>query len=240
MNPEKSAGCMRLDKFLSDASPYTRKQIRALAEKGKISVNGKIVKQPSRQISVHDSVRIGEMEIRYRKFIYLMMNKPAGFLSATWDAKTPVVTDLLPEEYRHFSPFPAGRLDKDTEGLLLLTNDGQFDHAVASPGKKVFKRYFARLDKPAAPEDVEAFAAGMDLGDFTARPARLEISGNPFEVHVEIMEGKFHQVKRMWEKLGKTVCFLKRISIGELKLDPSLKPGETRELSEEEIELFRK
>ena len=231
---------MSLDKFLSDASPYTRKQIRILAGKGEITVDGEIVRQPSVQVSVLASVRVGGTEIRYRKFIYLMMNKPAGYISATWDAKDPVVTDLLPEEYRHFAPFPAGRLDKDTEGLLLLTNDGQFDHAVTSPGKKVFKRYFAKLDKPAVPEDVGAFRAGMDLGDFAAQPANLEISSDPAEIFVEIMEGKFHQVKRMWEKRGKTVLYLKRLAVGKLELDPSLEPGKVRELTGEEIGLFRK
>lgn len=230
---------MRLDKFLSDSSPYSRKQIRILAGKGKITVNGEIVKQPSARISIRDSVVADGTEIRYRKYIYLMMNKPAGYLSASRDAKDPVVIDLLPEEYRHFAPFPAGRLDKDTEGLLLLTNDGAFDHAVTSPGKKVFKRYFARLDKPAHPEDADAFRNGLDLGDFTTLPANLEILSDPCEVLVEIMEGKFHQVKRMWEKRGKAVLYLKRLAIGELKLDPSLEPGGFRELTDAETSLFR-
>lgn len=231
---------MRLDKFLSESTPLSRKEIKALAGKGKISVNGNVIKKSDIQVTEQDHIEVNGEPVSYRKFIYLMMNKPAGYLSATWDAKDPVVVELLPEEYKHYEPFPAGRLDKDTEGLLLLTNDGQFDHAVTSPRKNVFKRYFAHLDIPAVPEDIKAFESGMDLGDFIAKPARLEITETPEEVYVEVAEGKFHQVKRMCEKVGKTVIYLKRISIGEIQLDPALEPGKVRELTPEEIALFMK
>lgn len=229
---------MRLDKFLSESTAYSRKEIKILAGKGAITVNGSPIKKSDSQVSELDEIAIHGEIVRYQKYIYLMMNKPAGYLSATWDKKDPVVVELLPEKYQHFQPFPAGRLDKDTEGLLLLTNDGQFDHAVTSPRKNVVKRYFAKLDSPAAPEDEIPFQNGMDLGDFIAKPAKLERTDNPCEVYVEVAEGKFHQVKRMCEKVGKTVLYLKRISIGSLLLDPALAPGEVRELTPEEIRSF--
>ena len=229
---------MRLDKYLSESTSYSRKEIKLLAAKGKISVNGSIAKKADLSVTENDLIEVNGEKIAYRKFIYLMMNKPAGYLSATWDAKDPVVVDLLPDEFKHYDPFPAGRLDKDTEGLLLLTNDGQFDHAVTSPRKNVFKRYFARLDQPAQKEDISVFQSGMDLGDFIAKPAGLELTDNPCEVFVEVAEGKFHQVKRMCEKVGKKVIYLKRIAIGDLILDSSLPSGAVRELSLEELSLF--
>ena len=150
-----------------------------------------------------------------------------------------MVVDLLPEELKHFAPFPVGRLDKDTEGLLLLTNDGQFDHELMSPRKNLYKRYYAELDLPATAEDIELFAAGMEFKEFTAKPARLEIDANdPRKVYVEISEGKYHQVKRMCERAGKTVLFSKRVSIGILQLDETLTIGKVRELTQEELSLF--
>ena len=231
---------MRLDKFLSESTPYSRKEIKHLAVKGNISVNGTVIRKSDIQVTENDCIEVNGEKVSYRKYIYLMMNKPAGYLSATWDARDPVAVELLPGEYKHYDPFPAGRLDKDTEGLLLLTNDGQFDHAVTSPRKNVFKRYFARLDHPAEPEDIKTFQSGMDLGDFIAKPAKLEITDHPEEVFIEVAEGKFHQVKRMCEKTGKHVIYLKRISIGELVLDPALAPGEVRELTAGEIAAFMK
>jgi 16S rRNA pseudouridine516 synthase len=186
-----------------------------------------------------DRVQVDGKAIVYRKYVYLMMNKPQGYLSATEDDRDPVVTDILPEDYKRFELFPVGRLDKDTEGLLILTNDGQFAHALSSPKKKVYKRYFAVLDKPARAEDVEAFKAGMEFKEFTAMPAVLELGENPCEVHVEIAEGKFHQVKRMCERVGKNVTFLKRVAVGKLELDAKLGLGEVRELSAEELERLK-
>lgn len=231
---------MRLDKFLSEASPYSRRESEKLIRRGAVTVNGETVSKPDAKVSETDEVRINRRLIVYRKYIYLMLNKPQGYLSATEDKRDPVVTDLVPEDLRHFNVFPVGRLDKDTEGLLLLTNDGNFDHALMSPKKQVTKRYFAILDKPAEPADAGLFAAGMDLGDFTTKPGKLEISqDDPTHVFVEISEGKFHQVKRMCEKVGKTVLFLKRTAIGALPLDKSLKPGECRELTAEELILLQ-
>ena len=230
---------IRLDKYLSNASSYSRKDVRGLVKRGAITVNGIAAKLADMKIDEeNDLVCVNGERIVYRKFIYLMLNKPAGYLSATEDDRDPVVTDLVPEELRHFSVFPAGRLDKDTEGLLLLSNDGDFCHRLMSPRKSVFKRYFAQLDAPATKEDVELFASGMDLGDFTAAPGRLFLTENPCEVYVEIAEGKFHQVKRMCAKAGKNVLFLKRTAIGQLQLDPALQPGDIRELTESELALF--
>jgi 16S rRNA pseudouridine516 synthase len=231
---------IRLDKFLSEASPYSRRDVRGLVKRGAVSVNGVPAKAPDMKVDeTKDVICVNGEHIIYRKFIYLMMNKPQGYLSATEDDRDLVVVDLLPEEYRHFSPFPVGRLDKDTEGLLLLTNDGQFDHELMSPRKNLSKRYYAELDLPAVEEDISAFASGMEFKEFTAKPARLEIDpDDPKKVFVEIAEGKYHQVKRMCERVGKTVFFLKRVAIGPLQLDATLPAGKCRELTQEEYELL--
>ena len=231
---------IRLDKFLSEASPYSRRDVRGLVKRGAVSVNGVPAKAPDMKVNENqDVICVNGAHIIYRKFIYLMLNKPQGYLSATEDDRDPVVIDLLPEEYRHFSPFPVGRLDKDTEGLLLLTNDGQFDHELMSPRKNLFKRYYAELDQPAVEEDITSFASGMEFKEFTAKPARLEIDpDDPRKVFVEIAEGKYHQVKRMCERVGKTVIFLKRVAIGPLQLDGTLAAGQVRELTQEEYALL--
>ena len=231
---------MRLDKFLSDATAYSRKEIRTLVKRRAVVVNGTAAQNADMKIDeTKDAVCVNGVPVLYRKFIYLMLNKPQGFLSATEDDRDPVVVDLVPDELKHFAPFPVGRLDKDTEGLLLLTNDGQFDHELMSPRKNLYKRYYAELDLPATPEDIQLFAAGMEFKEFTAKPARLEIDPeNPRKVYVEISEGKFHQVKRMCERAGKNVLFLKRIAIGSLKLDENLECGKVRELTPEELALF--
>lgn len=231
---------IRLDKYLSNASSYSRKDVRGLVKRGAITVNGIAAKLADMKIDEeNDLVCVNGERIVYRKFIYLMMNKPQGYLSATEDERDPVVTDLVPEEFKHFSPFPVGRLDKDTEGLLLLTNDGQFDHNLMSPRKNLYKRYYAELDAPAAAEDIELFASGMEFKEFTAKPAKLEIDPeDPHKVYVEIAEGKYHQVKRMCERAGKNVVFLKRVAIGSLVLDATLECGKVRELTPEELALF--
>lgn len=231
---------IRLDKFLSDASPYSRRDVRGLVKRGAVTVNGVPAEKPDMKVDEsRDVICVNGETVMYRKFIYLMLNKPQGYLSATEDDRDPVVVDLLSEEYRHFAPFPVGRLDKDTEGLLLLTNDGQFDHELMSPRKNLFKRYYAELDLPAAEEDIAAFASGMEFKEFTAKPARLEIDPeDPKKVYVEIAEGKYHQVKRMCERVGKTVLFLKRVAIGPLMLDETLQPGQIRELTPAEYALL--
>ena len=231
---------IRLDKFLSDATAYSRKDVRTLLKRKAVSVNGIAARTPDMKIDeTKDTVCVDGETVCYRKFIYLMLNKPQGYLSATEDDRDPVVVDLIPEELKHFAPFPVGRLDKDTEGLLLLTNDGQFDHELMSPRKNLIKRYYAELDIPAEKADIELFASGMEFKEFTAKPALLEIDpDDPRKVYVEISEGKYHQVKRMCERAGKTVLFLKRIAIGRLQLDETLPCGRARELTAQELALF--
>lgn len=231
---------MRLDKYLSDATPHSRKDVRNLVKRKAISVNGAVAGNVDMKINEEkDVVSVNGKVVFYRKFIYLMLNKPQGYLSATEDDRDPVVVDLVPEDFKHFAPFPVGRLDKDTEGLLLLTNDGQFDHELMSPRKNLYKRYYAELDAPAELRDIAQFAAGMVFKDFTAKPAKLEIDPDDHKkIYVEIAEGKYHQVKRMCERIGKNVVFLKRIAIGDLKLDETLECGKVRELTAEELAIF--
>lgn len=231
---------MRLDKFISETTEFSRRDAEYLVRKNRITINGNAAKRRDEKIDEnHDVISVDGKEIRYRKFIYLMLNKPAGYLSATEDEKDPVVTDLIPAELKPFSLFPVGRLDKDTEGLLLLTNDGRFDHAMTTPKKNVFKRYYAELDRPAEAKDIPVFESGMVFRDFTAKPAVLEITEHPKKVFIEIAEGKFHQVKRMCEQVGKTVLYLKRVSIGPLQLDETLPSGGSRELTTEELNALK-
>lgn len=226
---------MRLDKYLTACGAATRSEAKKLIKSGAVTVNGEVIKAAEAKIADTDAVAVGGEPLVYREFVYLMLNKPSGYVSATEDRQYRVVTDLVPFEYAHMDVFPVGRLDIDTEGLLILTNDGKFAHELTSPKKNVYKRYFARLDTPAEERDIDAFARGMEFKDFTAKPARLEITENPCEVYIEIAEGKFHQVKRMCERVGKTVTYLKRVKIGSLALDETLETGEIREMTEEEI-----
>lgn len=224
---------MRLDKLLSECTPMSRKEIKLLVKQGAVAVNGVTAKSPDMKTDEKkDTITVSGEPVEYKKYIYLMMNKPKGYVSATEDKYYPVVTELLPEKYRHYAPFCAGRLDIDTEGLLILTNDGEYAHKMTSPKKEVYKKYFAVLDKPADISDIDVFAEGIALNDFTARPARLEICQNPHEVYISICEGKFHQVKRMCAYVGKEVMYLKRISIGDIVLDDTLKPGQVKEITE--------
>lgn len=230
---------MRLDKYIAACGNESRKDVKKLIKQGLVTVDGIVCTKAELQVNEKSIVCVSGKEIYYRQFVYLMMNKPSGYVSAVFDKKYPVVTDLVGEEYAHFNVFPAGRLDIDTEGLLILTNDGQLAHEVTSPKKNVYKRYFARVDKPMDENDIKAFKQGMEFKEFTAKPAMLEITENPCEVYIEISEGKFHQVKRMCERTGKNVIYLKRVGIGSLKLDANLKSGEVRELSDEELSLLQ-
>jgi len=223
---------MRLDKFLSECTPMSRKEIKSAVKAGKVTVNGVSVKSADMKIDENaDEIVFSGDRIEYKKFIYLMMNKPAGYVSANEDKLYPVVIDLIPEKYRHFNPFCVGRLDIDTEGLLILTNDGEYAHKMTSPKKEVYKRYFARLDKPAEDKDIEIFKNGIEFKEYTTKPAVLEITDNPYEVYVNICEGKFHQVKKMCAYVGKEVVYLKRVSIGDIVLDEELGLGEVKEIS---------
>jgi 16S rRNA pseudouridine516 synthase len=229
---------MRLDKFLSESSCYSRSEVHKLIKKSLIIADGKVAKTSDTKVTEASVIYVNNVLIPYKKYVYLMLNKPAGFISATEDKHDPVVIDLIPDEYKHYNAFPVGRLDKDTTGLLLLTNDGRFDHALMSPKSNLYKRYFATLDKDAEEQDIEIFAKGMEFKEFTAKPAKLEITSNLREVYIEISEGKFHQVKRMCERVGKNVTSLKRVAIGNLQLDETLSLGSVRELTTDEMTLL--
>ncbi|AOR22545.1 pseudouridine synthase [Clostridium taeniosporum] len=233
----------RLDKIVSNLGYGSRKEVKALAKKGLIEVDGKILKDSSINVDPEKSIiKINGEEIFYRKYIYLMMNKPAGVISATHDSKDETVVDLLEIDHQVFNPFPVGRLDKDTVGLLLLTNDGDFNHRMISPKWHVDKIYYAKIDKEVNEKDQEAFKKGVVLDDgYKCLEADLEIISSSLEgseVRVTIQEGKYHQVKRMFEACGKKVIYLKREEFGGLILDDELEEGEYRELSEEELAIL--
>lgn len=226
---------MRIDKYICACTAFSRNDVKKLVKSGRITVDGETVKKADIHIDENAHVALDNKTLVYREFVYIMLNKPKGFISAVFDKHYPVVTDLIGEEYAKRSLAPVGRLDLDTEGLLLLTDDGSFNHSMTTPKKNIYKRYFAVLDKPAEESDKDVFGSGMAFKDFTAKPARLEICENPNEVFIEIAEGKFHQVKRMCERTGKRVTYLKRTAIGPLTLDESLESGEYRELTPEEL-----
>lgn len=234
----------RLDKILANLGYGTRKELKKTVRNGIVEVNGVVVKDSAMQVDPEkDRIVINGEEIYYREFIYLMMNKPDGVISATHDNRDETVVDLLEVEHQVFEPFPVGRLDKDTVGLLLLTNDGELNHRLIAPKWKVDKVYFAKIDKEVTEADIKAFEKGITLDDgYVCKEAKLEIqsaSEEGSEVLVTIQEGKFHQVKRMFEAVGKKVVYLKRIEFGTLKLDEELEEGEYRELTEEEIAILK-
>ncbi|WP_418223190.1 pseudouridine synthase [Clostridium isatidis] len=234
----------RLDKILSNLGYGTRKEIKQVVRKGFVEVNGEIVKDSGMQVNPEeDKISINGEEIYYRKYIYLMMNKPAGIVSATFDNKDETVIDLLEIDHQVFNPFPVGRLDKDTVGLLFLTNDGELNHRLISPKWKVDKVYYAKINARVTDKDVKRFKEGITLDDgYVCKEAILEIlstSDKESEVKITIQEGKFHQVKRMFEAVNKKVTYLKRIEFGTIKLDEDLEEGEYRELTEEEIAILK-
>lgn len=231
---------MRIDKYIANCGYASRKEVKKIIKQGLVTVDGEVCQRAEMQVGEESLVKVNGETLVYREFVYLMLNKPQGYVSAVFDKKYPVVTDLVGEEYAHFELFPVGRLDIDTEGLLILTNDGQFTHEMTSPKKDVYKRYFAIVDKPMEESDIDEFAKGMEFKDFTAKSARLEITENPREVYIEIAEGKFHQVKRMCERVGKKVTYLKRVAVGGVELDKSLSLGESRELTDGELEILYK
>jgi 16S rRNA pseudouridine516 synthase len=231
---------MRIDKMLANIGFGSRKEVKGLLKKGAVKVNGEMVKDAKEHIDPNkDKVTINDQEVVYKEFIYLMMNKPAGVISATEDNRDETVIDLLELEDQVYEPFPVGRLDKDTEGLLLITNDGQLAHRLLSPKKHVPKMYFAVIEGEVSEEDVQAFRKGVTLDDgYETKPGELTIlkSGLMSDIELTITEGKFHQVKRMFQAVGKRVVYLKRMTMGPLKLDETLELGEYRELTDEEIE----
>ncbi len=236
---------MRLDKYLAEMGVGTRQEVKKQIRQGKAAVNGTVVKAADTKIDeTSDEVTICGRNISYVSYEYYMLNKPAGVVSATEDRRDTTVIDLIKEKKRK-DLFPVGRLDKDTEGLLLITNDGDLAHRLLAPKKHVDKVYYAKIDGMVTEEDVKRFAEGIDIGaeeEEMTRPAKLDImkSAEKSEIRLTIHEGKFHQVKRMFLAVGKEVTYLKRERMGTLCLDENLKPGEYRLLTEEEIENVRK
>ena len=230
---------MRLDRWLATVSAGSRSEVKQWIRGGQAAVNGQIISDPARSFETEeDRLTLNGKTLDGRVTRHVMLYKPAGILTAARDAKQPTVMDLLPPVYRGIGCMPVGRLDKDTTGLLLLTCDGEMNHRLLSPGRHVEKRYRALVEGELEEKDIEAFAAGMDLGDFTAQPAQLTILG-PSLAEVVIAEGKFHQVKRMFAAAGHEVLELHRCAFGPLKLDPALREGQWRELTREEIKALR-
>ena len=233
---------MRLDKFLVACAVGSRTEVKNLLKAGRVTVNGKKEKSAKLQIDEErDQIRFDGQVLEYEEFVYYMMNKPQGVISATEDSIHRTVLDLLDDLARSKEVFPVGRLDIDTHGLLLLTNDGQLAHALLSPKRHVDKTYLAHVEGIMTQEDVETFVKGIPLKDFTCQPAKLEIVSvdsvkNQSLVRVTIAEGKFHQVKRMVAFCGKEVVDLQRLTMGTLALDENLERGEWRRLTKEELE----
>lgn len=234
---------MRIDKMLANLGFGSRKEVKQILKSGSVKINGIVIKDAKAHVDVNnDLVTLNGEEIEYREFVYLMMNKPPGVISATEDTRDETVIDLLQLEDQVFEPFPVGRLDKDTEGLLIITNDGQLAHRLLSPKKHVPKTYFAVIEGEVTEEDIEAFREGVVLDDgYLTKPGELHIlkSGESSDIELTISEGKFHQVKRMFQAVGKRVVYLKRMSMGPLELDETLELGEYRELTDEEVQMLK-
>lgn len=226
---------VRLDKYLADMGIATRKELKDIIRQGRVTVNDAVATAPDMKLDGESAVvTLDGAILSYSKFRYFMIDKPTGVLSVTEDKKQKTVLDLLTPEMRRMGLFPVGRLDKDTSGLLLLTNDGDYAHRVISPKSGVEKLYYAIVDGNLSPKDVEAFEKGIVLADGTqCLPAKLEILAER-ECHVKVMEGKYHQVRRMLASRGAPVLELRRLSIGALKLDENLGPGGFRELDQTE------
>lgn len=233
---------MRLDKLLANMGYGSRKEVKQLLKEKAVTVDGIVVKDAAMKVDPEQQdVSVYGERVIYTEFIYLMMNKPPGVISATEDRYDETVIDLLDPLAQHFKPFPVGRLDKDTEGLLLITNDGNLSHNLLSPKKHVPKTYYATIDGIVTETDIEAFRQGVELDDgYVTKPGELVIlkSGDISEIELTIQEGKFHQVKRMFEAVGKKVTYLKRLSMGSLVLDEALELGDYRELTEAELKLL--
>lgn len=228
----------RLDAVLSACSVGSRSEVKALIRKGKVSVNGTVIRDVSFAVTDSDEVRVNGIVTDTSEFVYLMLNKPCGFVSTT-DADEENVLSFVPSELFRKGMFPVGRLDKDTSGLIFLTNDGAFSHMLTSPSRHVEKEYIATLERPLDEICFEFFAEGMTLKDgFTTRPAKLDRLGEK-KARVVISEGKYHQVRRMFACCGNRVETLKRVRIGGVELDPTLEEGEVRKLTDEELDLLK-
>lgn len=233
---------MRIDKLLSNMGEGSRQEIKKLIKMGMVSIDGETIYKPDIQVNELQNISIGGRKVIYKKYIYIMMNKPQNVVSATEDNKDKTVIDILDEKDSKFCPFPVGRLDKDTEGLLILTNDGELCHNLLSPKKHIPKTYYANIEGRVTDYDASLFNEGVILNDgYKTFPATLKIinSSDISTIELTIVEGKFHQVKRMFEAVNKKVIFLKRIAMGNLKLDSTLAIGEYRYLTDNELNLLK-
>ena len=233
---------MRLDKYLCEAGKGTRSEVKKIIVRGDVSVNSSIIRDPAAKLDENsDEVTIGGVPVRYADFEYYMLNKPKGVISASRDKRDKnavCVTDLIKEKIRQ-DLFPVGRLDKDTEGLLIITNDGELAHRLLSPKHHVDKTYYAELDSSVSREGAERIMAGVDIGDDKPTlPCQINMLSDS-SCFITIHEGRYHEIKRMFKTEGRTVNYLKRISMGPMSLDTELEPGEYRSLSPEEIELLK-
>ena len=234
-------GKIRLDKFLADMGLGTRSEVKKEIHKGLVRVNGIPDRSPEYKLDIQkDLVEVNGRQISYAQQEYYMLNKPAGVVSATEDKKDMTVLDLIQEKQRK-DLFPVGRLDKDTEGLLLITNDGLLAHQLLSPKKHVKKTYFVRVENPVSPEDIKILEEGVDIGEEKRTlPAEIScLSPEKNSLCLTIKEGKFHQIKRMFQAVDNKVLYLKRLSMGSLTLDETLAPGEYRPLTKEEIKRLK-
>ena len=232
---------MRLDKYLADMGLGTRSEIKKAVRSGRVSVDGRTVTDPGTKVGPEDAVLFDGTAVTYEPYVYYMLHKPAGVISASEDRRERTCVDLI-DETRRRDLFPVGRLDRDTEGLLLITNDGDLCHRLLTPSRHVDKVYYARVSGRVTEADVRGFADGLRVdADFRAMPAQLRIlrSDSVSEVEIVIREGKFHQIKRMFRAVGKEVLYLKRLSMGSLTLDPALQPGTWRRLTAEELAELR-
>ena len=228
---------IRLDKMLAHMGYGSRKEVKELIRKGYVSVDGEIIYSDDYKVKEDSEIIIFDEVVKYDEFVYLMLNKPDGYISATFDNNIPTVLDLI-YGYESRNLFPVGRLDIDTYGLLILTNDGKLAHKLLSPKNHVNKKYYVKYDGKYNDRFIEIFKKGIPLEDFTCKPAEFVDLGNN-EAYITISEGKFHQIKRMMEYVGCSVTYLERIEFGPLKLDSNLKRKEFRPLTKEEIELLK-
>lgn len=232
---------MRLDKYLSNMGKGSRSEIKKIMSRGKVKVNGLVIKKVIAINPDVDEIILDELIVESEPHIYIMLNKPAGCITATEDKHHKTVMDLLGQTYGNRVLFPVGRLDKDTEGFLIITDDGAFNHQIMSPKKHVPKTYYAKIEGQPTQETIRQFKEGIDIGEL-CKPADLVILNQDeiSEIQLTIWEGKYHQVKRMFEAVDMEVLYLKRIKIGSLVLDPSLEYGDFRKIKQSELELIKR
>lgn len=225
----------RIDKIIATQTEYSRKDVKKMILQKKIEVDGKIIKSADEKINENAVIKISGKELNIKKNIYLILNKPKGYISATEDENMKTVLDLVPEKYQHRALFPAGRLDKDTTGMMIITDDGKFAHNILSPKKHIKKKYNVTIDIPVTKEMITGFERGIQLNDGECKKALLEITGE-YTADVTITEGRYHQIKRMFGCYGAKVIELNRVQMGEFILPSNLKLGQCREITEKEIE----